>query len=97
LWINLGPLLYHFSDLPNENSIEPSYQVVREVILGIGFEIEVCHSVHHLLILTSEVTGFVPLYLDLDSLPRKICVLSTEGRDTCKDDLRAEPKVNAAV
>ncbi|PNF14289.1 Carnosine N-methyltransferase [Cryptotermes secundus] len=40
LWINLGPLLYHFSDLPNENSIEPSYQVVREVIVGIGFEIE---------------------------------------------------------
>jgi len=42
MWINLGPLLYHFSDLPNEDSIEPSYQVVREVIVGIGFEIEVC-------------------------------------------------------
>ena len=41
LWINLGPLLYHFSDLANENSIEPSYQVVREVIVGLGFEIEV--------------------------------------------------------
>ncbi|PSN47442.1 Carnosine N-methyltransferase [Blattella germanica] len=27
-------------DLANENSIEPSYQVVREVIIGIGFEIE---------------------------------------------------------
>jgi hypothetical protein len=45
IWINLGPLLYHFSDLPNEDSIEPSYQVVREVIVGIGFEIEVCHNV----------------------------------------------------
>jgi carnosine N-methyltransferase len=40
MWINLGPLLYHFSDLQNEDSIEPSYQVVREVIVGIGFEIE---------------------------------------------------------
>jgi len=44
MWINLGPLLYHFSDLANEDSIEPSYQVVREVIVGIGFEIEVCFN-----------------------------------------------------
>ncbi|KAG1682207.1 Carnosine N-methyltransferase [Nymphon striatum] len=37
-WINLGPLLYHFSDLENENSIEPSYEDVREIILSYGFE-----------------------------------------------------------
>ncbi|XP_067002964.1 carnosine N-methyltransferase isoform X2 [Anabrus simplex] len=41
LWINLGPLLYHFSDILDENSIEPSYEVVREVILGVGFKMEV--------------------------------------------------------
>lgn len=41
LWINLGPLLYHFSDMPQEDSIEPSYQVVREIIIGLGFTIEV--------------------------------------------------------
>ncbi|XP_008560098.1 carnosine N-methyltransferase [Microplitis demolitor] len=40
VWINLGPLLYHFSDMPNEDSIEPSYEVVRQVILGFGFKIE---------------------------------------------------------
>ncbi|XP_011301595.1 UPF0586 protein C9orf41 homolog isoform X2 [Fopius arisanus] len=40
IWINLGPLLYHFSDMPMEDSIEPSYEVVRDVILGFGFQIE---------------------------------------------------------
>jgi hypothetical protein len=41
VWINLGPLLYHFSDLPNEESIEPSYDAIRDVILGFGFQLEV--------------------------------------------------------
>ncbi|XP_072760850.1 carnosine N-methyltransferase [Anoplolepis gracilipes] len=40
IWINLGPLLYHFSDLPNEESIEPSYDSIRDVILGFGFQLE---------------------------------------------------------
>ncbi|XP_034946190.1 carnosine N-methyltransferase isoform X2 [Chelonus insularis] len=40
LWINLGPLLYHFSDMPGEDSIEPSYEVIRQVIKGFGFIIE---------------------------------------------------------
>ncbi|XP_071579735.1 carnosine N-methyltransferase [Temnothorax nylanderi] len=40
VWINLGPLLYHFSDLPNEESIEPSYEAIRDVILGFGFQLE---------------------------------------------------------
>ncbi|XP_025991327.1 carnosine N-methyltransferase isoform X2 [Solenopsis invicta] len=40
VWINLGPLLYHFSDLPNEESIEPSYDAIRDVILGFGFQLE---------------------------------------------------------
>ncbi|KAF7993206.1 hypothetical protein HCN44_006266 [Aphidius gifuensis] len=40
IWINLGPLLYHFSDMPTEDSIEPSYEVIREVIQGFGFKIE---------------------------------------------------------
>ena len=41
IWINLGPLLYHFSDMPMEESIEPSYSEVRDVIRGLGFQIEV--------------------------------------------------------
>ncbi|XP_043598161.1 carnosine N-methyltransferase isoform X1 [Bombus pyrosoma] len=40
IWINLGPLLYHFSDMPMEDSIEPSYDVVRDVIHGFGFQLE---------------------------------------------------------
>lgn len=40
VWINLGPLLYHFSDMPREDSIEPSYDVLREVIQGFGFSLE---------------------------------------------------------
>jgi carnosine N-methyltransferase len=38
-WINLGPLLYHFADLPGEDSIEPSYEDVRFVIEKTGFQI----------------------------------------------------------
>ncbi|XP_014214936.1 carnosine N-methyltransferase isoform X2 [Copidosoma floridanum] len=39
-WINLGPLLYHFSDMPMEDSIEPSHSDVLDVIKGFGFQIE---------------------------------------------------------
>jgi len=38
VWINLGPLLYHFADLPNESSIEPSYDIVRNLVMDTGFE-----------------------------------------------------------
>lgn len=39
LWINLGPLLYHFADMAAEDSVEPSYDFVRDIILSYGFEI----------------------------------------------------------
>ncbi|CAN7983936.1 unnamed protein product [Ixodes hexagonus] len=37
IWVNLGPLLYHYADLPNEDSIEPSYEDVKHIILAFGF------------------------------------------------------------
>lgn len=37
-WINFGPLLYHFADVPRESSIEPSYDIVKSVIESSGFE-----------------------------------------------------------
>ncbi|CAF3505224.1 unnamed protein product [Adineta steineri] len=39
-WINFGPLLYHFEDIPNEMSFEISYADLRTVILSYGFQIE---------------------------------------------------------
>lgn len=44
VWINLGPLLYHYSDVKNEKSVEPSFEVVCEVIKNIGFEMEQCKT-----------------------------------------------------
>ena len=38
VWINLGPLLYHFCDVPNEFSIEPSYEDLRSIIETVGFK-----------------------------------------------------------
>ncbi|CAG9807078.1 unnamed protein product [Chironomus riparius] len=38
IWINLGPLLYHFCDMPSELSIEPSYEDIRAIIQTVGFE-----------------------------------------------------------
>lgn len=39
-WVNLGPLLYHYADMKYEQSIEPSYAVLCEVIRNIGFIME---------------------------------------------------------
>ncbi|XP_069481931.1 carnosine N-methyltransferase [Ambystoma mexicanum] len=41
IWINMGPLLYHFENLANELSIELSYEDIKSVILQYGFHIEV--------------------------------------------------------
>ena len=38
IWINFGPLLYHFSDIKGEDSIEPDYNTLRAVIKDLGFE-----------------------------------------------------------
>uniref|UniRef100_A0A8B9CJE0 Carnosine N-methyltransferase n=1 Tax=Anser brachyrhynchus TaxID=132585 RepID=A0A8B9CJE0_9AVES len=40
IWINVGPLLYHFENLANELSIELSYEDIKNVILQYGFHIE---------------------------------------------------------
>ncbi len=39
-WINFGPLLYHFADMPGRASIEPSYDIVRGVVEQTGFSFE---------------------------------------------------------
>lgn len=44
VWINLGPLLYHYSDMKIERSIEPSFKVVCDVIQKVGFVMEKCES-----------------------------------------------------
>jgi len=38
LWINFGPLLYHYTDNINEVSIELSWNEVKNIIIGFGFE-----------------------------------------------------------
>ncbi|XP_075454488.1 carnosine N-methyltransferase isoform X2 [Ascaphus truei] len=40
IWINLGPLLYHFENLANEISIELSYEDIKTVMLQCGFHLE---------------------------------------------------------
>lgn len=42
IWINFGPLLYHYEEMPNEFSIELSYDEFRTVVLKMGFELKVC-------------------------------------------------------
>ncbi|XP_056889584.1 carnosine N-methyltransferase isoform X3 [Takifugu flavidus] len=41
VWINLGPLLYHFENMANELSVELSYEEIRTAVSTIGFHIEV--------------------------------------------------------
>ncbi|XP_072260241.1 carnosine N-methyltransferase [Pyxicephalus adspersus] len=40
LWINLGPLLYHYENMANELSIELSYEDIKHVMLQHGFQFE---------------------------------------------------------
>ena len=46
LWINFGPLLYHYTDNPNEVSIELSWNEVKKIIIGFGFEFKKEDEVH---------------------------------------------------
>ncbi|CAG8485634.1 2063_t:CDS:10 [Ambispora gerdemannii] len=40
LWINIGPLLYHYENMPDEISIELSLEQVKEVVKKFGFEFQ---------------------------------------------------------
>ena len=40
LWINFGPLLFHYTDNPNEVSIELSWEEIKKIIIDFGFEIK---------------------------------------------------------
>ena len=39
IWVNLGPLLYHFHDSLDQKSIEPSYDMVKEMIKDFNFQL----------------------------------------------------------
>lgn len=39
LWVNLGPLLWHYSEQPNEIQIELSLEEVLDLIPKFGFEL----------------------------------------------------------
>jgi carnosine N-methyltransferase len=39
IWVNLGPLLYHFWDDNEQGSIEPSYEDLMIIIEAVGFEV----------------------------------------------------------
>lgn len=54
-WINFGPLMYHYSDISYEKSIELSYEQIRSVIEKMGFkflvnEIKIFYSLYYLII-----------------------------------------------
>ncbi|CAG0888430.1 unnamed protein product [Cyprideis torosa] len=37
-FINLGPLLWHYSDIPHDWSVEPSWEEVRDIMERLGFK-----------------------------------------------------------
>eukprot|EP00667_Euglena_gracilis_P025817 EG_transcript_30550 len=39
VWLNLGPLLWHFADQSAEKSIELSWDDVRRIVVAYGFDI----------------------------------------------------------
>ena len=45
LWVNFGPLLYHYTENENEISIELSWEEVKHIIIGYGFEFKKIETV----------------------------------------------------
>lgn len=41
-WLNMGPLLYHYSNQPHQNSLDLSYEQIKGIIQKRGFEYRVC-------------------------------------------------------
>lgn len=41
VWVNLGPLLYHYAEMQGELSLELTWEEVKAVATKIGFTIEV--------------------------------------------------------
>lgn len=39
-WVNIGPLLWHFSDTPKEYSLDLTWEEVRALIVDAGFVFE---------------------------------------------------------
>nr|XP_039258584.1 carnosine N-methyltransferase-like [Styela clava] len=39
VWVNLGPLLYHYADMPHESSVEFSYEQIIRIVKNVGFEV----------------------------------------------------------
>jgi len=39
LWVNIGPLLWHYSDQPAEMQIELSWEEIAQLVPKLGFEI----------------------------------------------------------
>jgi carnosine N-methyltransferase len=52
VWINFGPLLYHYSEMENECSIELSWDEVKFSIEKFGFEIKV---IIHILVNLTDI------------------------------------------
>lgn len=40
MWVNLGPLLYHYAEQEGDQSIEPSYEHLIEMVRKVGFEVK---------------------------------------------------------
>ena len=39
LWLNAGPLLWHFSDQPGEQSVDLTYEEIKQLAARVGFDL----------------------------------------------------------
>jgi carnosine N-methyltransferase len=64
IFINLGPLLYHFCDVPNEFSIEPSYGDLKEIIEKLRFKFQYSQNPNSMSRLEYDAVFFVVQKID---------------------------------
>ncbi|KAL0490037.1 carnosine N-methyltransferase [Acrasis kona] len=71
IWINLGPLLYHYAESYNSFSIELSYDDVKKVIIEMGFEL-VKEGVQNCTYTTNKKSMMALLYKSVMFTAKKI-------------------------
>ena len=77
IWINFGPLLYHWAEIPGEYSIELSYDELREVIKSKGFEI-IEESIKQSTYASNKKSMIQAIYRNVFFVAKKINLNSTK-------------------
>ncbi|XP_033947327.1 carnosine N-methyltransferase isoform X2 [Pseudochaenichthys georgianus] len=91
VWINLGPLLYHFENMADELSVELSYEDIRTAIINYGFHIEVEKASVQTTYTENDHSMLRYIYDCVFFVARKPADVYCNGREEEDDHLQSTP------